>query len=333
VSQFSTLPDHLIDAAIAWAIKLNYNAATAQTKAEFERWLHHDPLHQLAWQRVGSLPGSLQAQGMSPRLARQALGTAEQLHRRHSAGRRDALKLLSLAAVAVGTGWVVHEQAPWQRLMADASTRVSEQRSLTLTDGSLVQLNTDTAIRSDLSGPKRVVQLYRGEIQVTTGADVEGAARWEGSRPFWVHTPFGRMRALGTRFTVRLYEDRARISVQEGAVQLHPALTGETFIVHPGETYWLARDSTRLADLKGIEPDAWTGGVVIGKDMRLADLLAEIARYRPGRVDCDERVAGLRVSGLYHVKDTDQALQFLVQTQPISVTMTTRFWVRIGPAS
>ena len=82
-----------------------------------------------------------------------------------------------------------------------------------------------------------------------------------------------------------------------------------------------------------IEADAWANGVIAGKDMRLADLLAELARYRPGHITCDPRVAGLRVSGLYHVKDTDQALQFLLQTQPVSVVYTTRFWVSVGPDS
>ncbi|MFT4193241.1 MAG: iron dicitrate transport regulator FecR, partial [Ottowia sp.] len=58
---------------------------------------------------------------------------------------------------------------------------------------------------------------------------------------------------------------------------------------------------------------------------------AEMARYRPGRIVCDPRVADLRVSGLFHIRDTDQALQFLIQTQPVSVTYLTRWWVMVGP--
>jgi transmembrane sensor len=44
-------------------------------------------------------------------------------------------------------------------------------------------------------------------------------------------------------------------------------------------------------------------------------------------------VADLRVSGIYHVRDTDQALRFLAQTQPVRVTYHTRFWVVVEPAN
>lgn len=327
----TALPEPLIEAAITWAIRLDYNTATASTRSDFERWLQEDPQHALAWQRVGSLRGSFALPGLAPRLARQALDSTQQRNQSKRLGRRAALRLLSVGALAMGTGWMAREHTPWQRLVAQASTRVGEQRSLTLSDGSQIRLNTDSAVSADLDGPQRWVTLHRGEIQINTGSDHMAMAEWGGNRPFWVHTPFGEMRALGTRFTVRLHADRARISVQEGAVQLHPTQGGRSPIVRPGQSYWLRPTDAVRADTHGMEPDAWTDGVIAGKDMRLADLLAEIERYRHGRILCDDKVADLQVSGLFHVRDTDQALQFLVQTQPISVTMTTRLWVRVTP--
>ncbi|MGT2491756.1 hypothetical protein ACU4GD_17580 [Cupriavidus basilensis] len=58
--------------------------------------------------------------------------------------------------------------------------------------------------------------------------------------------------------------------------------------------------------------------------MRLADVLAELARYRTGRIVCDPRVADLRISGAYHLRDTDQTLRFLAQSQPVAVVYRTR---------
>ncbi|MFT4102327.1 MAG: hypothetical protein QM674_15065 [Burkholderiaceae bacterium] len=40
----------------------------------------------------------------------------------------------------------------------------------------------------------------------------------------------------------------------------------------------------------------------------------------------------LRLAGLLYIRDTDRALQFLIQTQPVSVTYLTRWWGRAGPA-
>lgn len=61
--------------------------------------------------------------------------------------------------------------------------------------------------------------------------------------------------------------------------------------------------------------------------MRLADLLDELSRYRSGRIVCDPQIADWRVSGVFHVRDTDRALRFLTQVQPVTVRYRTRYWV------
>lgn len=322
------LPAALIDAAVGWAVRINHSHPSAAQREAFQRWLEAEPLHGLAWQRVNGLKGFQSAlQSLPPRLALDTLQGAQALRQRQAAGRRQATKLLALAGVAVATGWLAREHAPWQRLLADASTGVGQQETLRLVDGSVVMLNTDSAVSMDFSGASRVIVLRRGEMLVTTGADAEGG----GSRPFWVHTPFGRLQALGTRFTVRLHERHASVSVQDGAVALHPAGGGAPVTVHAGGSRWLTEEGAPSAQGLGFEADDWAQGVVAGRNIRLQDLLAELQRYRRGRIVCDARVADLRLSGLFHTRHTDQTLQFLVQTQPLSVTYRTRFWVTVGP--
>lgn len=326
------LPGAVVDAAIAWSVRLDYSQPSAEARAAFERWVQADVRHALAWERVGAMRGDFAA--VPPQLALNALQATDALRRNGSGsgGRRRALKALSFAGMALATGWVVREHAPWQRLLAGASTGVGEQRTLQLADGTELALNTDTAIDIELSGGQRRLVLRRGEILVTTGTDAGQTAK----RPFWVETPSGALQALGTRFTVRLQGERARVAVQEGAVALHPAALGgasapPAAVLKPGESHWLAATGTAPAEPTGMQADAWADGVVAGREMRLADLLAELERYRHGRIVCDDSVAGLRVSGVFHVKDTDRALQFIRQTQPVSVVYRTRFWVRVGP--
>lgn len=331
--QTNHLPESVIEAAIAWAIKLDYHDNLApETRQSFDRWLHADPLHALAWQRVHSLKHFKNDYGSIP--SRLALDTLQALDTKRQArklNRRNVIKLLSLGGVTVAAGWITREYTPWQRLLADVSTVVGEQKTLWFADGTLIMLNTDSAISTDFSGDRRLVILRRGEILVSTGADAAISARIGQVRPFWIHTPFGKLQALGTRFVVRLDHDRARVSVQEGMVELHPTAGSVSAIVQAGESRWLTEDSTAPTAIRPFEEDDWANGVISGKNMRLADLVAELSRYRSGYIVCDERVADWRVSGIFHVKDTDQALQFLAQTQPVSVTYRTRFWVIIGP--
>lgn len=323
----AALPPGLIDDAIGWAVRMDFNAPSAATRQAFEAWLSASAAHAQAWERVQSL------QAVFRRMPAQlALDTLQSPHvQRAPAGprRRQALRLLSLAGLTGGAGWLVHGHTPWQRVLADASTAVGEQRTLQLADGSVVVLNTDTAASTDLGGAVRRIVLHRGEILVTTGPDPHAPSR----RPFWVQTPFGSLQALGTRFVVRLDGRRARISVQEGAVAMHPQVRGAETVARPGESWWLAPQGSTRAPSQGFAPDGWADGVLAGRNMRLADMLAELSRHRRGRIVCDERVADLRLSGSFQLRDSDQALRFLAQTQPVRVTALTPWWITVGPAA
>jgi transmembrane sensor len=328
----------VIDAAIAWAVKLDYSEPTPETRQAFERWLRADAQHELAWQRAHSLKGIVEQ--VPPRLLRDTLQTVDEQRRARGQSRRRALKLLSVACIGLFAAWLATPQllrppSPDHH----ASTAVGERRTLQLDDGTVLILNTDSALTARLDGEQRRIVLHRGEIMVSTGADAQAPAK----RPFWVDTPVGSMEALGTRFVVRLDQPRsdsrsdslsdprrARISVQEGAVELHPTAGGATAVVNAGESRWLGRDGTQAAAPLGFADDAWIDGVIVARNLRLADLAAELARYRVGEVDCDERIADLPVSGVFHVADPEQALRFLAQIQPVSVVLSGEH-ISIGP--
>lgn len=313
----------IIDAAINWAVKLNFNTPSAATQAAFETWLHQQPTHAAAWQRITSLKADFAV--LPSHLARNTLDAIEVRRSTKGLKRRQVIALLGLSGVIIGSGTVIQQQAPWQRLLADVSTKTGEQRTITLADGTTIILNTDTAISTRFDNDIREITLHRGEIAISTGKDSQFATR----RPFWVNTPNGKLQAIGTYFTTRLDDRHTHVSVKEGAVALHPRSSVDSIIVNAGE-YWQF-DDRHISQISnaGIEPDSWTEGVIAGKNMRLGDLLTELSRYRSGRISIDPDIADLRVSGVYHIGDTDQVLHFLAQTQPVTVSYMTRFWVSV----
>lgn len=321
------LPPGLIDEAIHWAIQLQFNVPSAATRQAFEAWLQAHPTHSQAWERMQALQSDF---GRLPApLALDTLQGVQRLRQARSSRRRQTLQLLSGSGIAAAMGWLGYAHAPWQRLLADASTSVGEQRSVTLADGSTIVLNTDTAIGTDLLSARRLVVLRRGEILVTTGADAGAPS----PRPFWVHTPFGSLRALGTRFVVRLQPQHALVSVQEGTVQMHPAQGGDAAIATPGTHWRLSAQSGSQTPAPDFGADDWADGVISGCSIRLADLLAELNRYRHGHIACDERVADLRLSGTYHLRQTEQVLRLIAQTQPVRIRSRTSWWIQVEPAS
>lgn len=324
------LPPQIVDQAIHWMVKLDFGDGSAAERAGFARWHAADPLHALAWERVKSLQGEFTRAPADVALA--TLQSAQSRRGMRGVRRRQALKALAVAGAGIGLASATREFAPWQRLLADTSTATGEQRTVRLGDGSTLVLNTDTAIRSALDGTRRLVTLLRGELLIVTGHDSGFAAGRGTPRPFWVQTPFGSLQALGTRFVVRLDAQRARVSVQQGAVALHPSAGGARRVAEAGSSWWLARAGSLPAPPPPFAADGWAEGAITGEDMRLEDLLAELARYRNGHLACDPRIAGLRVSGAFQLRDTDQALALLAQTQPVRVQYRTRFWVSVVPA-
>ncbi|MCM8565948.1 hypothetical protein [Thauera linaloolentis] len=80
------------------------------------------------------------------------------------------------------------------------------------------------------------------------------------------------------------------------------------------------------------DPAAWTDGVLVARQMRLADAVAEIGRYRSGWLRCDPAVADWRISGVFQLGDTDLALAALGEALPLRIRHYSRYWVMVEGA-
>ena len=94
-------------------------------------------------------------------------------------------------------------------------TRIGEQNSITLVDGSVIQLNTDSHIQVNYEKNQRSIVLMAGEAHFEVAKDP--------SRPFVVKAGDGMVRAVGTAFTVRINPEALKVIVTEGKVALAAA--------------------------------------------------------------------------------------------------------------
>lgn len=314
----AAVPATAVEQAIQWLICLDYNTPTQQTRADFSQWLQADSKHQQAWQRVQALKGfQHELQGLTPGVTKQVLQRAQS----HRLSRRDMGRLLSLLAISLSTGLVVHQQTPWQRLVADTSTRIGERKTLDMADGNRLLLNTDTAVSLSTVEDQYRLVLHRGEILIDSASI--------NRRPFYVETPFGEVQAASS-FMVRLDSNAARVNAQQGELLLTPRRgPSETIIASEGRL--LTDTGIQRWAVPDFQLDSWIDGIIAARDMRLADLLAELSRYRQGYIRCDPRIADLRVSGSFQLENTQSTLEFLAQTQSLQLTWLTRFMVIVSP--
>jgi len=331
--------------AAQWFFLLRSGEASAHDRACWQAWRAADPAHELAWQRAERLSRML---GELP-----AAVSAQVLGRPARADRRRAAKALALLLATGPAGWLAWRSGPAREWLAEYRTGAGETRDLRLADGSRVLLNTASAIDVAYDAARRLVRLHAGEILVETAPDAAPAGD-PAYRPFVVQAGQARLRALGTRFTVRR-RDRAhgRVAVLDGAVRVDVAGQGDT--VGQGEAAvpvdaagrgggavvvragWQADFSdagvqAAAVDAAGAQADDWTRGVLRVREMRLDDFLAELGRYRPGLLRCDPAVAGLRISGAFQLRDTDAVLDSLPRALPVAVAYRSRYWVTVTAA-
>jgi len=306
-----------LEAAAHWYVRLNAGTPDEALLRNWQAWLGQHPANARAWARVEKVQAQM---GQLP--VEVALPTLAGVRAR----RRAVLKTLSLLLAAGAAGWIVRDSSTGQALLADLRTGKGERRTLTLADGSTLQLNTDSALDIDFDDRQRLLRLHHGELSVQTASDTR-------ARPFLVQTAEGQVRALGTRFCVRSDAGISRVSVQQHAVEIRPRdQAGQVLRLEAGQS--VRFDSQRIAAPEASAPgaDAWTQGMLTVIEWRLGDFVAELRRYRSGVVRCDERVADLRLSGAFPIDDTDTLLENLAASLPVKVRYLTRYWVSIEAA-
>jgi transmembrane sensor len=312
--------------AARWLVRLHSGEAGPQDHAACAHWRSQHPSHEQAWQRAERMAAKFGA--VPTTIAMPVLARAQT----QRANRRAALQTLALLATAVPVAWLGWRHAPWQAWTADYRTAVGERREITLADGSSILLDTASAINVRFDSQQRQVQLRQGAILVTTAADTAL------QRPFSVHTTQGRLRALGTRFSVRQDGDAHQpgaihVAVTEGAVEVTlQGASRPTLVLAAGRQTVLSTAGAQAPQPVDSAAQGWTQGVLHADGMRLDAFCAELARYRAGVIRCAPEVAQLRISGMFALDNTDYALTMLASTLPVQVVLRTRFWVTVVPA-
>ncbi|ROM40019.1 iron dicitrate transport regulator FecR [Pseudomonas poae] len=306
------IAEEVVEQASEWLMLQWGGDLHGEQHQAFARWQAADPEHRRAWQRLQQLQQTLG--GVPAESARAVLRDTPDTQR------RAALKLLGLLLVAGGSGYLVQRSEPWQVAFAAHRTTTGEIRRVTLSDGTRVDLNSDSAFDMHFNGSERRIRLIRGEILLTSGHDP--------LRPLIVETPAGDVQALGTRFAVRELPDGSRVDLFEGRVRVSP-VQGAAVQMSAGESLWFnARESSALPAVNA-NASSWTEHRLVAERQPLGEFVAQLSRYRPGVLRCDPAVADLLLTGVFPLRNTNAILAALERTLPVQVQTVTRFWVTI----
>lgn len=298
------LPAPLRRQAAEWLVRLDYQT-DAETQQAFADWLALDPKHPEAIARLRGHLSPLETLAAKP---------ASAALRRAAKVRREGRTLRTVAAVTMICATTLIGSFSLQPgiMLPDLSTASDERRSEYLADGSQIGLDASSAVDLQFDDQHRRVSLLRGQILVDVAKDPK--------RPFYVTTPQGTIRALGTRFLVERLEDATVVTMLESSTQVDSA--GHRQILSEGQL--LRFDADGPGEIQQVDSldllKAWNAHQLLAYNQPLPHVLESLSRHRKGLMLFDRKaLSALRVTVMLPTDDSDQALRLLERTLPIKV--------------
>jgi transmembrane sensor len=326
--------------AAAWIWRMDSTAVAVADRQAFDAWLRQDPRHRRAAAELSAVWGALDGLAEAKREEKIAtFANGAPLPLWHHSQRRWFAAAAVLAAVAAGAIWL--QQGSELQTLA---TAVGQQRNVTLADGSMVTLNTNTIVETDLRRHIREIYLRKGEAHFQVAHDR--------SRPFLVHAGDAVVRAVGTAFEVRVLTDQhVDVVVNEGSVEVQatapmpvspnpstrPRAAAATTVraLNAGERLSTASHDYAVTPITAQQLSselAWREGAIIFDSEPLSDAIAEVERYTDARiVISDPQIAGMRVGGRFRTGDVQEFFDALQTALPVSIRHTKAGVVFIDP--
>ncbi|WP_262692905.1 FecR family protein [Kordiimonas aestuarii] len=295
--------------AIAWVSKLLGGTGSDADKHAYADWKEKDKRHAAASHELDRLLVDFDAAGkqaLEDEMVRELeAAAAEKTRRRFFAGVSSIAAAFIAAVMITITMWSPVPEAQLYQ------TAIGERSTVTLEDGSKVQLNTGTRISVVMQRDERHITIDGGEAFFDVTRDE--------SRPFVVTAGKSEVRVLGTKFSVRLGASSNVISVLSGLVSVAQHQDGD------GESREVARltagqqvvhaaaiDRAVVDDFDESSVFAWRTGKAFYSETPLAEVVTDLNRYFDDPLEiADVELASLPVSGTFNLNNQDVVIDAL----------------------
>lgn len=314
-----SIPPSDEETASLWAAKLEAGPLSATDLHAFDTWLAGAPSRRELVAEycefaadVGRLLPVLAAEGRLP--AEPAPSAPKPTHNHLAA---FAIGGLVAAAAAAAVFLAVRPTSGKDPSPQQIATAVAQRHSLTLADGSHIDLSARTQVTIALTSEARRVQLATGTAYFEVAKNQQ--------RPFSVETPAGVVLVTGTKFAVHAEPGAGlEVIVAEGQVRVSATST-EPVSLAAGQRLTATGPALRVESLAPAalaDALAWREGMIVFADTPLGEALARFAQFHDIQIAASPAAASLRLGGRYSLDDLDGFLAALEEILPVQVTRT-----------
>ncbi|WP_422087257.1 FecR family protein [Variovorax sp.] len=259
--------------AQAWVVRLGSQQATEDDAHAFRRWCAQSRAHADAFVRAREV-----WQAMAPAALRVRQQAEREARRRMPVAGRRAL-LGGAVAASVAYLAVSPPLGLWASVTewgADYRTATGEQREVAMADGAVLQMNTQTRVnlqRKTEGGES--IELLAGEAEVVTEASAVARVT--------VAAAGGTVSAVRARFNIRNIDGEVCVTCLAGQVDVARG-TQQARIDEGGQLRYGAAGLGRVAAVDTGPVSAWRRRQLVFNQVPLSEVVAEVNRYRRGRL-------------------------------------------------
>lgn len=318
--------DTILQQSSEWISKLDRGLCEAE-KQELQSWVNLSEAHQESLFEMANLFDELtvlnELSGLFPLRAKDFNPTRRVFSEKVRIGIAASLTFVMVTSFT----WLFNSQLDSENngvvalQSRVAETQIGEQKPISLNDGSVIHLNTNSQVEVSYSNLQRKITLVRGEAHFDVAHDP--------SRPFVVVAGENTVTAVGTAFNVELLNQEhfellvteGKVLVKEGALKSsspgellapsHP-MNGEGMLVKSGEKVFFNGENSplKVLSLDQVQRDlAWQQGMVVFQGEPLEQALFEVSRYTSIQFEVDDpELKQTRVAGYFKAGDIDGLL-------------------------
>ena len=257
-----------------------------QKQADLEVWLSESVAHEVAYLRLEA--GWKQADRLS--ILRKPLQPSTRPLRHPQGTTKLHIAAVLLLCAAIGGGIYAATRPQEGQVFA---TPIGGRETITLADGSQIELNTNTEIR--LPKGARQATLIKGEAYFQIKHDPQ--------YPFTLNAGTHRIVDLGTKFVVRQKARDLEVTLVEGRARVESesdATNRKSAVLNPGDVAIATRDDltvTRKPLAALSDSLSWRSGFVVFHHATLREAVSELNRYNARKITLADENAATRVFG------------------------------------
>ncbi len=331
--------------ACAWIAQLESECMSSDDLAAFKEWVERSPAHIKEIKRLAHLSFELNVLTDMVIPLRAAAERQRKFSILNLKVRRPNLHYLTgvvcLVAYFFFSSFWLDREGVFVSEPLLYTTEVGGHRKILLSDGTLLDLNTDSEIEVDYSLGRRKVRLLKGEAFFEVSHDI--------NRPFIVYAGETSVRAVGTAFVVRLMSEKFEVTVTEGKIEISQTSLNEKTVndkenylagsqlgrnqlvskqeksiyLEAGEKVVYNKSYQNLLQEKLIETMSkgeikrmlsWQDGLFEFSDTPLVEVIRDLSRYTSMKIEIsDPKLRELKFGGLFRTNEL-QALFDALET-------------------